>query len=527
MAIPQPKIETPFSEIEKSFQEIQKKVFKKRPVLEEVIFRNGQKTLFEYAEDYLDVNLNPPILKRQVDFITTFKSEVKRLLGSNVAEAAAKQLAKYYFVSTADHHGPICHPFFINTNIMTMMPYFTHKDTNLDFVIVLSCANISLNNSSFPRGLVFNSFQNGNSKMHRLSFLPSNAHSSTVYNFRAYTSEEIQKVKNVLREKVLNKELNIREKDLITEVLDSTYNTPDALQCENFSDQITKTNFSLWRNFFPYNKVKKPDLIYIEQESLVMKLICDHHLDEDTTISRVLFNKKYDDIIIKYFDGMHGAFSVSEKIGTYLFWGVSDAKNYRVQLWKNGNYLMSDDESTKIELTPESIRVAIEKKQIIPSMMLIFMVLSFYYGLKCLGGFSQINYLTHMKNAYIKMQADLEAYRSIEVCARAQTKELGGDLVIAYLGEKKENGIVVPATGLDLILYGNENTWEYLMEMTKELTLYEAISPMMPEFYKIIYPEKERDDTLCKVSGPDIAEFLELNKKIKLCAHFPTVENVN
>ena len=127
-----------------------------------------------------------------------------------------------------------------------------------------------------------------------------------------------------------------------------------------------------------------------------------------------------------------------------------------------------------------------------------------------------MNYLTHMKNAYIKMQVDLGNYRSIEVCARAQTKEMGGDYTIAFLGGP--NGEMVPATGMDLILYGNKDTFKILTEESKQITLEEGVNPLMPEFYRIVYPESERDPELLGITAEDITRLTGLDQKIKACA---------
>jgi hypothetical protein len=89
--------------------------------------------------------------------------------------------------------------------------------------------------------------------------------------------------------------------------------------------------------------------------------------------------------------------------------------------------------------------------------MLCFMVVAFYYGVKCIGGFNQVNYLTFLKNAYIKMQTDRGDYRSIEVCVRSQTKELCDGLTVVFLEDPKKN--MVLATGPDLILHADEATW--------------------------------------------------------------------
>jgi hypothetical protein len=237
-------------------------------------------------------------------------------------------------------------------------------------------------------------------------------------------------------------------------------------------------------------------------------------MSTDTTITHILFDNDYEPLIDQYFENIQGAYSRKENYGTYLFWALPKGSKYRMQLWKQGKYLVSEDGSYKIELTPDAIEKALETKELIPSMMLTFIVLSFYYGLKCLGGFSQVNYLTFMKNAYIKMQTERGNYRSIEVCARAQTKEIS-EYTIAFVGGP--SGEVIPATGIDLILYGDEKTWPTLMEESKTIGLEEAINPLMPEFYSIIYPEVARDPELSKVTPTDITNLTKLDSKIKAC----------
>jgi hypothetical protein len=199
---------------------------------------------------------------------------------------------------------------------------------------------------------------------------------------------------------------------------------------------------------------------------------------------------------------------------------LPEGKKYREQLWKEGNFLVTEDKKYRVELTPEALKKAIEAREIIPSTMLNYITLSFYYGLKCLGGFSQVNYLTFMKNAYIKMQADRGNYRSIEVCARAQTKELVGDVNAAFL--RTPRGELLPATGIDLILYGHKDSWSSFIKQSKTITVEEALNPMMPELYKIIYSEGERDSELLALTAEDITRHTQLREKIEACIAFPS-----
>ncbi len=502
--------------LEERFDTLVEKVLEKRPVLREIIQKRGQKNLYDYAKDYINVNLNPPIQQRQDEIIGTFQSEVERLLGKQIAQEAADQLAAHYYVSTADHHGPVTHPFFINSNLLTAAPFFEHSDPVLKNVIVFACGSISLNNSSWPRGLLFNTCMDNKIQTQRLSFFPAKDRLCPVFNYRSYTKEDIERARASLLTMIKEGQVPADEGKKVEALLDEIYLRPEMLECDNFSDQVTKTNFHLWKRFFGQKyESEAPNLIYLEQESLVSKLIVQHHLESDTTITHILFDPAYELLLSNYFEGIQGAFDRKADYGTYLFWALPKGGKYRVQMWKQGSKLVTEDGSYSLELTPANIKKALEAKEIIPSMMLCYIVLAFYYGLKCLGGFSQVNYLTFMKNAYIKMQVDRGNYRSIEVCARSQTKEMGGDFTLAFM--EGPNGELVPSTGLDLMLYGTDETWPCLVEQSRLISLQEGVYSLMPEFYHILYLETERDPELASITAEDVTKLMKLDQKMKAC----------
>jgi hypothetical protein len=75
------------------------------------------------------------------------------------------------------------------------------------------------------------------------------------------------------------------------------------------------------------------------------------------------------------------------------------------------------------------------------------------------------------------------------------------------------------ATGLDLILYGTAQTWPQFVEISKNITFREALSPLMPEIYKISYLEDEWDPALVAITDEDIIKLMKLDAKITACAH--------
>ncbi len=500
------------SDLAVNFEKLKNAVLSKRPVLKDIIEKHGQKSLYNYSQDYTDANPTPAITRR-ADFLGVFKEEVVRLLGPEVAESAVAQLEKYFFVSTSDHHGPVCHPFFLNADLIIASSYAERHDEILKNVIILSCANVSLNNSSFPRGLLFNSVTPKGVEMQRLSFLPSNCHSAAVYNFRPYRQDDVEKLRKVIAEKIKNGLVTETVATGLNQILSDIYDKPEIYALSNYADQITVTNHQLWKKFFSPSDLSRPDLIYIEQETLVTKLLLRYHLFKDTTISKILFDPSSEELINKYFEGIMGAFSRQEGWGTYLFWGMLPGKHDRFHLWKQGNKLVSDDGAITVDLTPEAIAKALEDKTIMPSMMLIFLVLAFYYGLKCLGGANQVNYLTLLKEAYIKMQTEKNDLESVAVCQDVRTKEFVDGPSITFLRGPK--GEMTLAAGLDLILYGEKDTWKTIIEVSKDITLAEAFYPLLTEFYPVMYPEIERQPELSRITAEEVAEFTGISKKIK------------
>lgn len=501
---------------EENFARLKKKILEKRPVLKKILEKYGNYSLYQYAEDYINEKVNPVIKQRQEEFIKTLEKEISRLLGEDIAKSVAKQLKKYYHVSTADHHGFICHPFFLNSNLIASAPYFKSTDSILKNIVVLACSNISFDNSSFPRGLLFNyQFQN-KPIIGQLPFFSRKARPFPVFRFYPYDIDSINKIKNLIRNFRDNGILSKNSATKLTFVIDNIYSRPEVLACNSFSDQITKTNNLFWKEFFnSAGTINIPNLIYIDQENFIISLLVNYHMEQKTLIHNLLFDPSFDKLIKKYFDGVNGAFSLKHKSGTYLFWAIPSTGKYRLQLWREGNILSSTDRSYKVNLTPNAISDALRSGKLIPSTLLSFIIMAFYYGVKLLGGFSQINYLTFMKEKFIKMLVEKGCEEEVEFFQNVETEQLCGDFTLAFLNISNET--ITNATGLDLILYGTEQTWPILENQTKNISLEESLNPMMPDFYKIVYPQSERDPELSLITSEDVIYQTKLDQKIKPC----------
>ncbi len=496
---------------DRMFLKLKAKVFARRPELGNTADEHGDLSLYEYAKRYNEPNTAMQIEERRTQFIDTFAEEVKKLLGKEIAESCKKQLDKTYRITTADHHGPLSEPGMVNSNIHEALPYLNGDDT-VKNIMVLGCANVSFDNDTFPRGLLFHSAGPTEVTNNQLTFYPRSVRPCPVIYYPAYTMDNLENAYKRIETWVKEKTITEHESQRLKLLLNEIYADPSVLSCNYFSEQITKTNFTVWKRIMK-DYPDAPNLIYIEQEGIVNKLLDNYHLDQDTFINKLLFTPKYQELLLKHFDGIMRGFSTKDKIGTYLFWALPNGQKYRVQLWKKGKYLQTDDGSYKIELTPEGLRGAIKRKELIPSTLMSFIILAFYYGVRLVGGKNQTTYLTQMKEAFITMLEEYDNKEESNYISDLRTTDLSINLPsLAYLQSPQETKI--PATGIDFLLYGNETTFTIIKLLSKVLTVKELIYRSLPDYYKKFYKEDERDARLDKITKEDLEKYLGLGKTI-------------
>jgi len=504
-----------------SLEKLKNAIWSRRPILKDIMTKHGGKTLYDYSLDFLDVNKTPSLDKRKHELFEVVEKLLKARLGEQTAKKARKQLEKLPLVSTADHHGPIINnPFWINSNIISALPCFGNGCEDLDYLIVFSFASVSANNASvYPRGIEFTSSINGSGNFTRIPFLPDKLKMGVVYALRGFTKEDIEKGKNVLMQKVKDKEVSQELADSVRKYIEEYFENKNILETPDLNSQITKINFKIWPTLFHNSKSagkkeKIPDLIYLEIETIVTELLQKYHLENpDSLIYKLLFNKEYEGLVYKFFNKIPGAFSLENHWGTYMFWAIEEKKFHRQGLMLKDGKLCSEDNNYIFDYTPEIISKALKEKKIYPGMMLCYLLISLYYGMKCLGGFCQVNDLTMTKYAWEKFLKEVGENEEAEALNPVQTKELGGDgLVLSYL--KTSNDNLINARGIDMILSDKDTSFERYVNLSKKLTLSEAMNPMLPEMYEVLYSYDDRDLDLWKTPVDQIFKATGLYKKL-------------
>ena len=492
------------------FNRMKESVLAVRPILREIFETDGAKSLYDYAQTYFDYTPSPYYAARNTELIEVVRDETARLLGSETADSVARQLGQHFVVNTADHHGPLSQTYFVNSNAVLGMAALAR---GLENVVVFSAANVALNNASYPRGFLYHQTLGLTSALSRILVIPNNARPNLVYGLPAYTAERITEVLKTVHSLVHQKILTEQAGATISELLQTICADADVLACTHYTDQITKMNALLWKRYFS-SAPHLPNLVYLPIEQIVSNVLIKHHLTQETIIHRLLFDPAYQAVFARFFAGVQGGVSLYEKTGTYLFWVLPKGRSQRMRLHAEGQELVSQDGSWRIPLEPAAIQAALESCELIPGLAIDFVVLAFYYGLQCLGGFSQVNYLSEMKDMFWLFLQEVGETEMAKMIETVHTNKLCDNFSIAYL--RTDEGTLEVATGLDLTLYAKDDLWELLLRQAKTITVEQAVDTMTGDSYRYIHPSEEsRDPELLAVTEWDIIQLIGLAEQIE------------
>lgn len=429
-----------------------------RPKLLELLKKGKDVTLLEYYRETLVSSRQAPDDHKQI----IFEAILSCLSCAGVTtdqEILKKEFFNSFTVSTADHHGPLSHPFFANNAFMESL---LSEETKQSTIFHLPCSGISLDNSSYPRGFLVH---NQKGDLVRIPLVPLKQHRRPVYGLLV-TQSEIYKHATAQFEKIKT-EFGIVEQQKIVSLL-NTLLDKNSTTLEYYSDLIVRINAKLWQIIFD----TKYQLLTLDQESVVREILV-RNIGNKSFVDDILFDKEQRSQYIRALDGAVGAATRDSEKGTDLFWYVGTEAREQLTLKKD---ILETATGAIIRLEKDSIQEALKKRQIYPNMALTFTVLCFMYGLRTGGGFCQINYLPEILR------------RTEEWSGRNSLLNLKDAAL--FRGEYtflpfEIGGRIVEATPLDVLLYAPKDWQVSLKKRAHTLSLEQGLCGMMSEFYKI------------------------------------------
>lgn len=390
------------------------------------------------------------------------------LFGTMLTHKIISTLKSKRFVSTSDHHGLLCHSFFLNFNLLRAT---SPPD---EPVISLTCGGTSFSNSSYPRGLLFH---DSILKLIKIPLVPWKYRRTSVYGHAALTNDDFDRHS----EHIESLSLPVQQKNKLSQLFENFSENKLIQKSTTFSQQASVMTHQLWQAAGMHE-----DVVYLECESIVRDLLLDIHLSRDTAIHRILFDYAYRDAYLTHFKGVTGAHCTGG--GTELFWYRDREKNKKIKLKvgtsKGHAVLKSDDGTVTIPLTPDSVHEQLHDSVLMPCLALCYSIVSFYYGITLGGGFSQIQYLGDIKRAWISVLSSVRDAEH-EVSDAMPTDIFTGDFVIAGI---TDGTYTEPATLVDIYLWGDNSTQTKIEKLFAEVTIGETLDIMIPQLCHTLAP---------------------------------------
>lgn len=421
-------------------------VLRVRPMLGRVYREHGDVSVAEYGTH---VYTNGHGAHSHV--VDAIAGVATKALGAALGERVRVTLNRHAYVSTVDHHGPLCHPSFFQPNVLRMA---LDREAGIPATIVLSCASVSLDNHSFPRGFYFHDESGGRVRVPL--FTVRDRHVS-VYGARAFASAQTRS--------------HVREAHGSVGRMISDLIEHEAVRAHTvFRSQVAHINHLLMHALYP----EGGDFVSISIEEVVKDLLV-AHIHEDLFVTRILFDADVRDMFLRETNGVQTSHDFASDHTTVLFWGLQGG--VRIPLRIIDGELRDAAGNIRVRLTEECVTDALMHEEMFPNLALCLISLA-YYGVDLGGGFLQIDYLPELICKVDRVHQAV--YGREHVWGRSDS--MGGDFVFI----PAQRGRDVTSLDAARLAMGAEDIFNH----AKNTRMRDAIDRIIPDAYRILASER-------------------------------------
>ncbi len=453
---------------------------------------------------------NAPGFQCHQDFISEIANYTHDTLGSELGEAISEDLREMPQVLTANHHGIDTFAQSTQSNLLFSMRKRADGKP-VKTVPVLACGSVPLNNLTYPRGLLIYAGAEASEKgeICRLPLFPDSYKRKLVSVVGPFTAEMLSRAQVRAKKLVEDEKLARPLESALSTVFDDFSSV--GQEFPDYSRQATVVNHRFWQHLFR-GRFCRPELVYIELESIVSRLLEKDLFDKSTICHQLMFDPELRGRLIENLDGQRGCWQYEKLLrrcsssatvdginmvdsapGTMFFWGV-DAKGRKIPLC-----IMEDENGTGVELrgiddsgqlwinpfTPAEITRGLQDGRLLPSIFTSYLLVSIARGISCIGGYYQADYLPIMQKAVIETLRS-NSGKTVETIV---TGKLRPDLYLSgmqTIGLKTDDQLL-PAGPLEIIACGglDEQQYEQIGEVTvlqsHIASLYDTIIDVVPQ----------------------------------------------
>jgi len=453
---------------------------------------------------------NVPGFQDNQDFIDEVANYTRKTLGSELGDTISEELREMPQVLTANHHGIDTFAQSTQSNLLFSMRKRV-DGSPVKTVPVLACGSIPLNNLTYPRGLLIyaGSTASGDSGICKLPLFPDSYKRKLVSIAGPYTADMLCRSRTRAKKLIANDKLNPALEPALNAVFDDFLSI--GTEFPSYSRQATLVNHRLWRRLFR-DRCCRSDLVYIELENIVCRLLQRDLIDKATICHQLFFDPELRGRLIENLDGQRGCWQYQKLLsrcsgspdvagsnavnsiqGTVFFWGV-DAKGRKIPLCivedekGTGAELRGIDDSGQLSTIPftgADISRGLQEGRLLPSIFTSYLLVSIARGVSCIGGYYQAEYLPIMRTAVIDTLRGNSA-KTVKIIAGENLRTglyLSG---MQTMGLKTE-GQFLPAGPLEIIASGGLNAeqcqqiGEVTVLQSHIASLYDTMNDVMPQ----------------------------------------------
>ncbi|XOU94423.1 MAG: hypothetical protein ACNFW9_06370 [Candidatus Kerfeldbacteria bacterium] len=377
--------------------------------------------LKDYSEYLYDFEVDPIHSQRQVVIKDKIINKLKSLFGNKFEKELNVNFENKLVFNIANHHQVMNHPFLVSANVIGNTDRLLQSKKQ-EAIIVLSSGDVPPNNYFSKNGFMLHG--------KKVPLFSNSEKELTSYYIPKREFDFINRLKKSDKWKEFNDQ---EHKFLLNE--QEKINSFDFSQCQNYNDQISVIVKETWPYLFE-EKLRKnlPDVLYVTQEEITTECLIDL-LEEDNIISKCIFNKEFRNKVLQNFNDLVVTWNEKEQKGTHFFWQKYPGRNQSLRMYIKGNNLVPADVRFKnniIPLTKDAIIGALKKREIYPSLFMIFGVLNFYAGIKPLVGYGSLLYLDLIKKGWLKTLEEFKMDEEIKLMEQVKTDGFTAGLAIFF-----------------------------------------------------------------------------------------------
>ncbi len=398
------------------------------PKLDRTLSNFGKEKISDYLASVLAGPFPSPLQPRE-DLVKAIHQRTEGLMGRKTADRVAEDIKTAPVISTVNHMGVdfTAHTLQGNLLFATGNMALGRASTTLP---VLSCGNIPLNNSTFPRGaLVYKTPEDMAETLPvKIPLFPKRFNTRMVHVTPPFTREmgdtARKRFQTLIRENKISPDLSAAGEKIWTR----GYDSPSILAQPSYPDQACLLNRIIFKGLFK-EECRPPELVFINMEEIVMALLKKDLEHPQSLAHDLLFAPGLLERLATALSGSRGCWDrelLAQRLaadyndldpeeksrlkgcGTMLFWGMN-RKDRRVPLFlvpnsKGDLVLKGRDECGElfqVDFTPPALTRAMDKGTLLPSNFTCFLVLAFARGIVCVGGYFQSEYLPEIRNQVV------------------------------------------------------------------------------------------------------------------------------